>query len=272
MFTFQTVLSSIVHLMHCFTITLVKKMDCIVASIIVGILVLCIMFFTSTAFSGDGKHIITPEPMKESFEQVQWKEDIVQNATLLTDSPMDLQVARVKLIHDAQLCVGESIEKHMELAKEVRIEKQQIIQSNKEMIHELEVKKQSTALQIGYTQEDYEVLKRIVQAESGGCDIHGRILTANVILNRVRSSEFPNDITSVVFQEQQFSPISDGAFFEVEVTEATIEAVDRALAGEDYSQGAMYFMNRELSHEKHIKWFDNRLTYLFEHDQHEYFK
>ena len=43
-----------------------------------------------------------------------------------------------------------------------------------------------------YTESDYNVLLRIVQAEAGGCDMKGKILVANVILNRVESDEFPD--------------------------------------------------------------------------------
>ena len=37
----------------------------------------------------------------------------------------------------------------------------------------------------GYSESDYNVLLRIVQAEAGNCDIEGRVMVANVILNRV---------------------------------------------------------------------------------------
>lgn len=122
------------------------------------------------------------------------------------------------------------------------------------------------------TARDYEVLTRIVQAESGGCDTKGRILIANVIFNRVRSDEFPDTITDVVYQKSQFSPVADGSLKTCKVTPETIEAVDRALAGEDYSEGALYFMNRKLSSSRNVRWFDRNLTYLFQYDRHEFFK
>lgn len=129
-----------------------------------------------------------------------------------------------------------------------------------------------TATAIQYTTQDYELLTRIVQAESGGCDIKGRILIANVIFNRIRSDEFPDTVTEVVYQKSQFSPVSDGSLKKCKVTPETVEAVDRALAGEDYSQGALYFMNRKLSSSRNVSWFDRNLTYLFQYDRHEFFK
>lgn len=125
---------------------------------------------------------------------------------------------------------------------------------------------------ISYSQNDYEVLKRIVEAEAGVCDIKGRILVANVVINRVRDREFPDTITGVVYQKSQFSPVSNGSLNSCTVTPETVEAVDRALAGEDYSQGALYFMNRVRSQSGNVSWFDKSLTYLFQHERHEFFK
>lgn len=102
--------------------------------------------------------------------------------------------------------------------------------------------------------------------------MQGRILVANVILNRVRDSEFPSTITDVVYQRSQFSPVSDGRLNSCTVSEKTVEAVNRALAGEDYSQGALFFMNRIRSRSSNVSWFDGHLTYLFQHEKHEFFR
>ena len=126
------------------------------------------------------------------------------------------------------------------------------------------------------TEEDKEVLLRIVEAEATCEDIKGRMLVANVILNRVVSEEFPDNITEVVFQNNgvtyQFAPIKDGRYWEVTVSEETIEAVERVLAGEDYSQGALYFAARKLANQNAMRWFDTSLQYLFRHGVHEFFK
>lgn len=123
-----------------------------------------------------------------------------------------------------------------------------------------------------YTESDYNVLLRIVQAEAGGCDMKGKILVANVILNRVESDEFPDTITDVVYEKRQFSPVSNGSINRCKVEEETVEAVDRALAGEDYSEGALFFMNRRASSGNNVSWFDTHLDYLFQHGGHEFFK
>lgn len=123
--------------------------------------------------------------------------------------------------------------------------------------------------------DEFEVLCRIVEAEAGGEDMNGRILVANVILNRVESKSFPNTIEGVVFQKNngtfQFSPIRDGRYQKVNISKETTEAVQRALAGEDYSQGALYFVSRKAAAPEKMRWFDTHLTRLLEYGGHEFF-
>ena len=125
------------------------------------------------------------------------------------------------------------------------------------------------------SREDYEVLLKIVEAEAGGEDEEGKLLVANVVLNRVQSPKFPNTVKEVVFQQEngttQFSPVSDGRFYSVTVSEETKEVVERALCGEDISQGALYFASRENADPERMKWFDNNLELLFSYGGHEFF-
>lgn len=125
------------------------------------------------------------------------------------------------------------------------------------------------------SQEDYENLLRIVEAEAGGEDEKGKILVANVILNRVDCESFPDSITEVILQQSngvcQFSPVGNGRFYTVKVSDATIQAVNKALEGEDYSQGALYFAARKYADSRSMQWFDESLIFLFEHGGHEFF-
>lgn len=132
--------------------------------------------------------------------------------------------------------------------------------------------KEAANTKFSLSDRDYRVLLKIVQAEAGNCDKKGRILVANVILNRVKSDRFPDTITGVVYQRNQFSPVNDGSIDRCRVSKETVEAVKCALSGEDYSAGALYFMNRRTSSGKNVRWFDNHLNYLFKHGSHEFFK
>lgn len=124
--------------------------------------------------------------------------------------------------------------------------------------------------------KDYENLLSIVEAEAGGEDLEGRIMVANVILNRVSNDEFPNDVTSVIWERSggspQFSPTADGRIYTVTVTDTTREAVNRAIDGEDLSQGALYFIAKNQADQDNIKWFEKNLTFLFQHGQHSFYE
>ena len=123
--------------------------------------------------------------------------------------------------------------------------------------------------------EDYDALLRIVEAEAGCEDETGKLLVANVVLNRVNNERFPDTIQEVVLQKEkgktQFSPVANGRFYTVKVSEETIGVVNRALCGEDVSQGALYFAARKYANPERMKWFDTHLTFLFEYGGHEFF-
>ena len=116
--------------------------------------------------------------------------------------------------------------------------------------------------------QEYQVLLKIVEAEAGCEDTAGRMLVANVVMNRVRNGYFPNTVTEVVYQRQdgtaQFSPVSDGRIDTVNVSQGTIDAVARVMNGEDISQGALFFR----SVRSRSGWFDQKLSRVLEHGNH----
>lgn len=116
--------------------------------------------------------------------------------------------------------------------------------------------------------QEYQVLLKIVEAEAGCEDTEGKMLVANVVMNRVRNGYFPNTVTEVVYQRQngtaQFSPVSDGRIDRVNVSQETIDAVARVLNGEDISQGALFFR----SVRSRSGWFDQKLSRVLEHGNH----
>lgn len=131
-------------------------------------------------------------------------------------------------------------------------------------------------MQYQLSDKDYEALTRIVEAEAGGEDQDGKLLVANVVLNRMNSEKFPDTVWEVVMQREQgiaqFSPTVDGRYQRVKVSEDTKAAVERALYGEDISQGALYFCAREKADSEKLAWFDRKLTRLFAYGSHEFFQ
>lgn len=125
------------------------------------------------------------------------------------------------------------------------------------------------------TDSDYENLLKIVEAEAGSEDLKGRIMVANVIMNRVKHEEFPDNITDVIFEYNsgvpQFSPVYDGRIYEVTVSDLTREAVKQTLEGVDYSEGALFFIQKNAAEKQSVSWFDKELKRLFKHGVHEFY-
>lgn len=123
--------------------------------------------------------------------------------------------------------------------------------------------------------EDYDTLLHIVEAEAGTEDVKGRILVANVIMNRVENKEFPDTVTEVVWQTvngvPQFSPTYDGRIYEVSISEDTKEAVRQVLNGIDYSEGALFFIQKSQAEKHNVTWFEQDLKKLFKYGVHEFY-
>lgn len=99
-----------------------------------------------------------------------------------------------------------------------------------------------------YTQDDRDLLARLIHAEAEGEPYLGKVAVGAVVINRVNSPLFPNTIKNVIFQVDemgyyQFSPVLDGRLFTVTPTEESYRAADEALSGVDPTGGALFFFN-----------------------------
>ena len=146
----------------------------------------------------------------------------------------------------------------------------------KEDIYSLSKKDAKSSYVVDVSKKEIDMLERIVQAEAGGEDMVGKILVVNVILNRMADDSFPDNVEDVIFQnkkgEYQFSPVEDKSYWKVKVSDNTEEAVQRALEGEDYSEGALYFVAKKRTNKSSARWFDENLKWLFKHGGHEFYK
>ncbi len=126
------------------------------------------------------------------------------------------------------------------------------------------------------SEADYETLLKIVEAEAGCEDENGKLLVANVVLNRVESNKFPSTVQGVVYQADggkvQFTPAYNGRLNAVRVSDETRNAVDRALYGEDISKGALYFVATSVAGTEKSSWFYNNLTHVLDYGGHSFFK
>lgn len=118
---------------------------------------------------------------------------------------------------------------------------------------------------------DYNVLLRITEAEATGATMDQKENVVQVILNRIKSSQFPNRASDVVFQKGQFSPISDKRYWRVKITKSTIKAVDEIIESPNKHDG-LFFVCPKLAGENNLRWFKNKLTFVVYDGLHEFYK
>jgi uroporphyrinogen decarboxylase len=95
-------------------------------------------------------------------------------------------------------------------------------------------------------QNDIYWLARIIHAEARGEPYLGKVAVGNVILNRVKSSGFPNTIYNVIFEYSgsipQFSPVADGCIYNTPNGES-YRAAEEAYNGSKPVGDALFFFN-----------------------------
>lgn len=291
MLTLRSILQHICQFFRGLAVKATKRMYRSSAVFMAGAAVITVVAFTSTGFGSGGRNALTAFAETPGQETAAEEEDAEEEEPV-TEAKVQVQLTEIK--KQGQLLAGNLLEKEVQQKQEIQQEsKEELERINEQIVMDAKIKaleaeenarqkaleeerrreeEKKAASRKAVSDDDYQVLLRIVQAEAGVCDEKGKILVANVVLNRVKSQEFPDSVRSVVYEPSQFSPVSDGSINSVKVTEETKECVNRALEGEDYSDGALYFMNRRGYRSRAVSWFDSHLTYLFRHQNHEFFK
>lgn len=93
-----------------------------------------------------------------------------------------------------------------------------------------------------YSQNDVNLLARVISAEARGESYTGQVAVGAVILNRIESPSFPNTIAGVIYQPGAFTCLNDGQFNQPVVDSAKRAAQD-AINGWDPTNGAIYYYN-----------------------------
>lgn len=89
---------------------------------------------------------------------------------------------------------------------------------------------------------DLNLLSRLVYGEARGEPYTGQVAVAAVVLNRVKSSSFPNSISGVIYQKGAFNVVDDGQI-NLSPNSTAKKAAQDALNGWDPSYGSIYYFN-----------------------------
>ncbi len=107
--------------------------------------------------------------------------------------------------------------------------------------------------------QEIDLLARLVRAEAQTEPIEGKIAVACVVLNRVESPQFPDTIKEVIYAPGQFQPVQNGEINKP-ADEESIQAVQAALTEQrQLAPGALFFYNPAIATSR---WLDTRETTL----------
>ena len=95
------------------------------------------------------------------------------------------------------------------------------------------------------------LLSRVIYGEARGEPYTGQVAVGAVVMNRIKSSSFPNTLSGVVYQSGAFDAVKDG---QVNLTpnSTAIKAAQDAMNGWDPSYGAIYYFNPSTATNKWI--------------------
>lgn len=269
------------------------------AIVMAGMFVVAVVSFNSKDFSAGGKNHVahvasTQEKLSETQESSDEEADVVEGFQFLSGaSQQDIEVSQINIeaavecskkitVESPQFTVSDaspSDKEEADLVEQVREKQTKAASKDTASVESASVKlvssKQMQQREIELNDADYEALLRIVEAEATGESMEGKMLVANVVLNRVENDLFPDSVVGVVFDKRggrsQFSPVRDGRYYSVTISDETVEAVERVLCGEDESQNALFFAARKYADPDNMEWFDENLQYLYTCGGHEFF-
>jgi N-acetylmuramoyl-L-alanine amidase len=100
---------------------------------------------------------------------------------------------------------------------------------------------------------DIQLMARAINGEARGEPYEGQVAVGAVILNRVKSSQFPNTIAGVIYQSGAFTAVSDGQINTPISEGSTVyKAAQDAMNGWDPTGGCIYYFNPDTATNKWI--------------------
>ena len=116
-----------------------------------------------------------------------------------------------------------------------------------------DVGEQNTSYAATTSSSDIQLMARAINGEARGEPYEGQVAVGAVILNRVKSSQFPNTIAGVIYQSGAFTAVADGQI-NVPIAEGSsvYKAAKDAMNGWDPTGGCIYYFNPDTATNKWI--------------------
>ncbi|MGM7701383.1 spore cortex-lytic enzyme [Pseudalkalibacillus sp. Hm43] len=121
----------------------------------------------------------------------------------------------------------------------------------------------STIYNTTFSEEEIQMMAQMVHGEARGEPYKGKVAVASVILNRVDSSKFPNEVEDVLFESLAFTAVADGQY-NMSPDKDAYRAVYHAIQGWDPSKGATFYFNPNTATSDWI-WSRTQITQIGKH-------
>ena len=121
------------------------------------------------------------------------------------------------------------------------------------IVFDKDVGEQNVSYAASSNTSDVQLMARAINGEARGEPYEGQVAVGAVILNRVKSSQFPNTIAGVIYQSGAFTAVADGQInVPIEEGSSVYKAARDAMNGWDPTGGCIYYFNPNTATNKWI--------------------
>jgi N-acetylmuramoyl-L-alanine amidase len=202
--------------------------------------------------------IVELNPQIENIHLIYPGDTVNTNENEVVQSPVEYQTSTTIIENNNTYQEQQQTQQVQEPVQQVQQQETQQVQNTEPVVEEV-TEQQSEPVYTatnGVSESDKDLLARLVRAEAQSEPFDGKVAVATVVLNRVNSSQFPNTIPGVIYQTNQFSPVSNGSINKAADSES-IRATETAIQMGGSSDGALFFYNPSIATSR---WLDSRQT------------
>lgn len=153
-------------------------------------------------------------------------------------------------VQDYKAEIEQKEKEALKLEEEIRKQESERADLQEQLQKEIEISRKAASSSIrdfsdlSFNATDLDMMAAIIECEAGGESYTGKVAVGAVVMNRVRSSLFPDTVAGVIYQNKQFSPVGSGRFAIVLARGANAscyEAAQEAMAGSSPVGNCLFF-------------------------------
>lgn len=189
------------------------------------------------------KEILLKEEEKELLniqENVEKEHKKLGNLVKDTSTNISLYSSEISSAEARALQYEEEVRKKEEDIAALRVQ----LEKEREIARRAAMNRKKEVSELNIQASDRDLLAALIECEAGGESYEGKIAVGAVVMNRARSSEFPDSISGVIYQNRQFTPVASGRFAIVLARGASsscYQAADEALSGVSNVGDCLFF-------------------------------